>query len=115
MNRDAAMARAAQLIRRAGFVFVNKASNSESQYYAWPGYDDKLRLSAHKWRGERSTNKTDVVSKITFHNNLIDITEQKVENLVAAGIGRYFLKSKDRVKEGLSELTEIAQETDNLR
>lgn len=86
---------ATAMLKGAGFVLHCASRRSEACYYKWPGREELLRVAA------RSKDEVDglgnVVARITFDGTcltgpgLMRISDDKIEQVVAAGIGRYFL------------------------
>lgn len=97
-------ARAGELLKRVGFVHYQTSMKTESTYYRWPDRVYLIRVASHGGRQSRSMwpgARKHVIAKITFRGTHLDpkgmmnISDEKVENIVAMAIGRYFLKSAE--------------------
>jgi len=90
-------ARAAEMVKQAGFIHHKTSMKTEACYYRWPDRSDLLRIATHSKGGNLMLGK--IVSRITFNGccydqpGMMKIADQKVESTVAAAIGRYFMVS----------------------
>ena len=93
--------KAADLLRRAGFVFVCASLKSTSCYYQLPGHEGTLRVSIQSRKKDRAgrhqTGK--VHAQATFaagsanRHGHIDKPEIYIESTVALAIGLYMLRA----------------------
>ncbi len=90
--------RAAEMLKRVGFVHYQTSMKTPAAYYRWPDRQALIRVAEHN-RKTSGSNRNNIVAKITFRGTHVDpagmmnISDEKVENVVALAIGRYFLKS----------------------
>lgn len=92
--------RAGEMLKGVGFVHYQTSMKTEAAYYRWPDRPHLIRVATHSVKGSRSKiGLGKVVAAITFRGNhadppgMMNISEEKIETIVAGAIGRYFLKS----------------------
>ena len=96
-----ACARAAEILKQAGFEFRHYSRKSEACYYGWPGVAGTIRVAAHK-RKKKNHRAGDgaytVISKITvggafsmYSGGVLALPDAKLQSLVAHAIGFYFI------------------------
>jgi hypothetical protein len=89
---------AGQMLREAGFVLHTASRKSTATYYRWPGRSDQLRVADHA-KDKKPNGLERVVARVTFSGahaanpGYMRISDDKVEQMVAQAIGRYFMRS----------------------
>lgn len=92
-----ACARAADLVKSAGFELRHVSRRSEACYYGLPGRRALLRIAAHS-KNDDWVGLTNVVARVTFNGTCLNalgemrLLPEKLENMVATAIGRYMLR-----------------------
>lgn len=91
--------RSAELLRSAGFERRYVSMQAESCYYGLPGYEETIRVSAHRKSKPRPGMKDTCVAKITISHMMTmyqggtqALPDEKLYRMVAEAIGRYVLR-----------------------
>ena len=101
MTPHEAMARAAEFVKRAGFVFIVASMKSDACYYGLPGRRGLLRIADH---GKASRNPWSeygpTIGSVTFPRGAANkrgfmmLNDTVIENQVAYNIGLYMIRSE---------------------
>lgn len=100
--------RAAEILKRVGFVHHQTSRQTEAAYYRWPDRPQLIRVAAHgRKRSKRRVGHRNVFACITFRDGgepdsgMMRISEQKIESVIAKAVGLYFIRSSaDLANEG---------------
>ena len=96
------------MLKKVGFVHHQTSMKTEASYYRWPDRPQLIRVATHGGRQSRNAfpmARENVIAKITFRGTHVDppgmmnISDEKVERVVALAIGQYFLKSSGTGKD----------------
>lgn len=93
-------ARAADMLRSAGFELRAISRASEASYFALPGRSGLLRVAAHERDSDRTASKNaPVIARLTLTGSHKDapgtmrVSDAKFREMVARTIGFYMLRS----------------------
>ena len=91
---------AGEILTRVGFVHHQTSMLTPAVYDRWPDRTQLIRVAEHSGKKTRKNGGLgSVVANITFNGTHLDppgtmnIKEEKIEAVIGAAIGKYFLKS----------------------